>query len=158
MAEATATARGSAGTLDTAPDSPTRTFKTYEEVAEAVRIDRIRAGVKRKVNDDVVNNVCRLVMELQKWKARGGNGTISSGQLIAAMYDDVSDDFEDKRRKRSSIRNWMACAQRIGAIAYEPLPGKSRGWAYELLPVSELAGYSAQESRRGSSAGRATVL
>lgn len=148
MAEATATARGSARTLDAAPDSPDRTFKTYEEVAEAVRLDAMRRKVRPYSN--VINNVARLVMELQKWKAMGGDGTISSGQLIGAMYDDVTTNPDDRERKRASVQRWMKCAGRVGAIAYEPLPGKSRGWSYTLLPVGQLAGYADETGRRSS--------
>lgn len=94
---------------------------------------------------------------LRKRQAMGGDGTISIRQIARDLYPDVGDDFDAYRRKRESIRRWLAILERQGLISKDELcdgRGKSLGLCTALLPVPERVGrMAAMSPRRSSSAG-----
>ena len=72
----------------------------------------------------------------------GGDGTISTRQFARDLYPDVGDDFAAARRKRESVRSWLALLERQGLISREELRshnggGKALGLRVRLLPVPE---------------------
>lgn len=153
-------ARGAARTLDPPPDIATdrptgrpRTWATLEETYELVRQahERDRPGVRwyRCVG----NHCADVYAELVKWKAIGGDGTVSMAQLARSLYDDDAA-LENAASKRHSIRNWLRRLVDAGLIAWEPraINGKWVGIEYRLLAVPEL---HSQAARGYSSVGKA---
>jgi hypothetical protein len=136
--------------LPTGSDFNQRTWATAEEIREAVLQDCHDRGVRFRV--DLFENVEATYTALRKRQAIGGDGTTSTRQLARDLYPDVGEDLEAARRKRESVRRWLALLQRQGLIGKEGLrsaSGKHLGLRVALLPVDAVTA----RSRGCSSAG-----
>jgi hypothetical protein len=113
-----------------------RNWATAEEIREAVICDCDDRGVRFQRN--LFENVEAVYNALRKRQAIGGDGTTSTRQLARDLYPDVGEDFQAARRKRESVRRWLALLERQGLIGKHELRGsggKSLGLRVALLPV-----------------------
>jgi hypothetical protein len=131
------------GNLDQPADGTQVTIRTMAmdaEVFAIVELDCEQRGVRYYRN--LGEHVYKTYAVLRKRQAIGGDGTVSIRQLTCDLYPDVGGDFAAYRRKRASVKRWLAILVRQGLLERDVLRsenggGKCLGLRTELLPVPE---------------------
>lgn len=143
------------GNLDQPADGQVtiRTWAMDAEILAAVQLDCEQRGVRYYRNFG--EHVYKTYAALRKRQAIGGDGTVSTHQLVRDLYPDA--DHERWRTLRESVRRWLDVLVRQGLLEREELRsenggGKCLGLRTQLLPVPEKVAMLAR-SRGCSSAG-----
>jgi hypothetical protein len=116
-----------------------RTWLTAEEIREVVERDCEERGVRFRV--DLFENVLATYEAHRKRGALGGDGSTSTRQLARDLYPDVGEDMDAWRRKRESVRRWLAVLDRQGVISKDEIrgpTGKRLGLRVDFRAVSEV--------------------
>lgn len=125
---------------DTVAQTTIRTWAMDAEILAAVQLDCHERGVRYHRN--LGEHIQALYHALRKRQAIGGDGTTSTRQLARDLYPDVGEDFNQARKRKQSVRRWLAVLERQGLISRCELRsarggGKSLGLRVGLLPVPE---------------------